>query len=156
MESTGQLEPTDSIEPTESTDLIVTDIYPIVKRAITISYITVMADGMWFDERKKFGIAIIKNTDKNPVDDAKLRVCQYYVCMGIITRFHERFGEKAFYKNLTLTENPYSNFDDFKNYAKRVIVENDNDFIEEANQQYVKQCLSADVVDENPLFETPS
>jgi hypothetical protein len=136
MESTGQVEPTDSI----------------VKSAVTISYIKVIADGMWFDERKKFDLAIIKETDENPVDDAKLRVCQFYVCMGIITKFHKRFGEKAFYQNLNFTESPYSNFGLFKNYAKSVILENDVDFIEEANQQYVKQCRSANVVDENPLF----
>jgi len=48
---------------------------------------------------------------------------------------------------------PYRDFEDFREYAKQAILQNDSSFMEKATYGYVGLCESNNVTDGGELFE---
>ena len=123
-----------------------------VKRSITISESTIMKDGHWIDWNNQFNVRGSKSSSQEDLNEALKKTCQYIVCRDTLKRFHVTFGEQAYYTNLGMSD-PYRNFEDFREYAKQAILQNDPSFMEKATSGYVGLCEINNVTDGGELFE---
>ena len=122
-----------------------------MKRAVDISYVKIMKDGGWIDWDNQFNVRGSKSTSQEDLNEALKKTCQYIVCRDTLKRFHNSYGEKAYYSTLGM-ENPYNDFEMFKEYAKKAILENEPSFMKKAVEGYVRLCESNNVTNYEELF----
>ena len=97
---------------------------PPIKRAIEISKLSIMKDGAWIDWDNQFNIRGSKSDSQEDLNEALKKTCQYIVCRDTLKRFHDVYEEQSYYINLGMS-NPYRDFEDFREYAKQAILENE-------------------------------
>ena len=122
-----------------------------VKRAIDISKSSIMKDGAWIDWDNQFNVRGSKSDSQEDLNEALKKTCQYIVCRDTLKRFHNLYEEQAYYSTLGM-ENPYHDFEMFKEYAKQVILQNDHSFMEKATTGYIELCGRNNVTDSGELF----
>ena len=123
-----------------------------LKRANEISQYKIMKDGHWIDWDNQFNVRGSKSSSQEDLNEALKKTYQYIVCRDTLKRFHVTFGEQAYYTNLGMSD-PYRDFEDFREYAKQAILQNDPDFMMKATSGYVGLCESNNVTDGGELFE---
>ena len=123
-----------------------------VKRAITISQSTIMKDGHWIDWDNQFNIRGSKSSSQEDLNEALKKTCQYIVCRDTIKRFHDVYGEQSYYINLGMS-NPYRDFENFKEYAQQVILQNESSYMDKVTYGYLRLCEMNNVVGGGELFE---
>ena len=123
-----------------------------VKRAIEISKSTIMKDGHWIDWNNQFNVRGSKSSSQEDLNEALKKTCQYIVCRDTLKRFHVIFGEQAYYTNIGMSDS-YRDFENFREYAKQAILQNDPSFMVKAEEGYVGLCESNNVTDGGELFD---
>ena len=122
-----------------------------VKRAITISHCTIMKDGGWIDWNNHFNVRGSKSSSQEDLNEALKKTCQYIVCRDTLKRFHDVYGEQAYYINLGMSD-PYRDFEDFREYAKQAILENEPSYMDKATSGYLRLCEINNVDEGGELF----
>ena len=126
--------------------------YP-VKRAINIHKFHTMKDGGLIDWTNHFSVRDSKSTNESDMIAAKIKTCKYICYRNTISHLHSKYGENAYYQNLDIQGNPYTNFDLYRQYAIKSINKNDPSFKENVNEKYKLLCQENDIVDNENLFD---
>jgi len=122
------------------------------KRAIEISKYTIMRDGHWIDWDNQFNIRGSKSSSQEDLNEALMKTCQYIVCRDTLKRFHDVYGEQSYYINLGMS-NPYRDFENFKEYAQQVILQNESSYMDKVTSGYLRLCEMNNVIEGVELFE---
>ena len=122
-------------------------------RAIHISTIHIMKDGGWIDWDNQFDVRNSKSMNESDIIAAKIKTCKYICYRNTISHLHSKYGEKAYYNNLDIDDNPYTNFDLYRQYALNSINVNEPSYKEFVNTKYKLLCQENDVVDNENLFD---
>ena len=122
-------------------------------RAINIYKIHIMKDGGWIDWDNQFDVRNSKSMNESDIIAAKIKTCKYICYRNTISHLHSKYGENAYYQNLDIKGNPYTNFDLYRQYALKSINKNEPSFKEYVNTKYELLCQEHDIVDNEKLFD---
>ena len=112
-----------------------------------------MKDGELIDWDNQFGVRDSKSTNESDMINAKIKTCKYICYRNTITHLHSKYGENAYYQNLNIKGNPYTNFNLYRQYALNSITKNEPSFKEFVNTKYNLLCQENNVVDSEKLFD---
>ena len=74
-----------------------------------------------------------KSMNESDIIAAKIKTCKYICYRNTISHLHSKYGENAYYENLDIKGNPYTNFDLYRQYALKSINKNEPSFKEFVN-----------------------
>ena len=119
------------------------------KQAVKISKFITMDDGGWFDPINHYGVRnpVIEQGFREPTEqaiiDAKYRSVQFITYKNILLYLHGKYKEKAYWKNLGITEDPYlyeAGLEGLRDYSRIALLENEPVFADFANKKYMDLC----------------
>jgi hypothetical protein len=110
-----------------------------------------MKDGAWIDWDNQFNIRGSKSSSQEDLNEALKKTCQYIICRDTLKKFHAVYEEKAYYINLGMSD-PYRDFEDFREYAKQVILQNDPAYMKKAEEGYLRLCKINNIDEGGELF----
>jgi hypothetical protein len=125
------------------------------KQAVKTSQFITMEDGGWLDKDNHYGVRnpIIEQGSRVPTEqsiiDAKYRTIQFIAYKNILLYLHQKYKEKAYWKTLGITEDPYlseAGLEGLREYSRVALIENEPVFAGFANQKYMGLCKENNLV----------
>ena len=119
------------------------------KQAVKIGKFITMDDGGWLDPENQYGVRnpVIEQGSHTPSEqaiiDAKYRSIKFIAYRNILFYLHGKYKEKAYWRNLGITEDPYlsdSGLEGLREYTRISLLENEPSFAEYSNLKYRELC----------------
>ena len=109
-------------------------------KPVNIIYITILADGTWFDEHDHFGVRFSKSSATGDINEAKRKLCAFQILRTLNKDNLKKFGEKAYWNDLGIQEQPYAKFENFVNYLQIQSTQLCPEKIPIVEEEYKRKC----------------
>lgn len=117
-----------------------------VKHSTKIKEITILNDGLWINWDDQFNLKIAPiGSSQDTLNNCVKEYCKYIICRDTIHNMHIKYGESTYYKNLNITNEPNTNFNEFKNYCKIIVESHEKAYFKVMEEGYEFLCKTNNV-----------
>ena len=111
------------------------------KSSTQITEITILKDGLWINWNDQFNLKIVPiGSSQDILNNSIKEYCKYIICRDTIHNMHLKYGESTYYKNLNITQEPNTNFNEFKNYCKLIVESHEISYFKVMDEGYEFLC----------------